>query len=52
VLVSASERAEGSFEFGVVADGPATSRPLTMVGLADMIGLHPTLDVARATLRA
>ena len=52
VLVSARERAEGSFEFRVVADGPATSRPLTMVGLADTIGLHPTLDGARATLGA
>lgn len=52
VLVDACERADGSVKFRVVADGPATSRPLTLLGLADMIGLHPTLDAARATLSA
>ena len=34
----------------MVADGPATSRPLKLVGLADVIGLYPTLDEARAAL--
>ena len=50
VLVAGREQAEGAFGFGVVADGPATSRPLRMVGLGDMIGLHPTLQEARAVL--
>jgi len=50
VLVAVRDRAEGVFEFRVVADGPATSRPLRLVGLSDRIGLHPTLDEARATL--
>jgi anti-anti-sigma factor len=50
VLVDACERAEGSMKFRVVADGPATSRPLKLLGLADMVGLQPNLDVARATL--
>lgn len=52
VLVDACERADGSVKFRVVADGPATSRPLNLLGLADMLGLHPTLDAARATLGA
>lgn len=51
VLVDACERVEGSVQFRVVADGPATSRPLKLLGLADIIGLHPSLDAARATLR-
>ena len=52
VLVDTYERAAGSAKFLVVADGPATSRPLNLLGLADMLGLHPTLDAARATLGA
>ncbi len=51
-LVAGREEAGAAVEFRVVADGPATSRPLKMVGLADLIGLHPTLDAARATLSA
>lgn len=50
VLVAARDKVNGRIKFGVVANGPATSRPLKLVGLADMIGLYPTLDEARATL--
>lgn len=50
VLVAARDRAEGNTGFGVVASGPATSRPLTLVGLAERIGLYPTLAEARAAL--
>jgi len=50
VLVAARDQAASTAKFGVVADGPATSRPLTMVGLADLLGLHRTLDEARAAL--
>ncbi|HEY9264292.1 MAG TPA: STAS domain-containing protein [Mycobacterium sp.] len=32
--------------FAVVADGPATSRPLKITGIADFIELFSTLDVA------
>lgn len=46
VLVSARDRAGSATKFGVVADGPATSRPLKLVGLADLIGLYPSLDEA------
>lgn len=30
----------------VVADGPATRRPLELVGLADVLTIRPTLDIA------
>jgi len=39
-------------KFAVVADGPATSRPLKLVGIAEVVGLYPTLDEALATLTA
>lgn len=50
VLVAAREQAAGKAGFAVVASGPATSRPLQLVGLADAVGLHSTLEEARATL--
>ena len=50
VLVAARDKASADIGFGVVASGPATSRPLKLVGLADIIGLYATLDEARAAL--
>lgn len=50
VLVAARDRAAGKAGFAVVANGPATSRPLKLVGLADVIGMYSTLDEARAAL--
>lgn len=50
VLVAARDQAQDAVKFGVVASGPATSRPLKLVGLAELIGLYPTLDEARAIL--
>jgi anti-sigma B factor antagonist len=44
-LVDAHDKANGS-RFGVVADGPATSRPMTLVGLDAIVSLYPTLDAA------
>lgn len=52
VLVAAREQAASDIRFGVVASGPATSRPLTLIGLADIIGLYPTLAEARDALGA
>lgn len=52
VLVAARDQAAPVVEFGVVASGPATSRPLHLVGLADLIGLYETLDEALAALGA
>ncbi|MGY4708480.1 STAS domain-containing protein [Mycolicibacterium sp. CBM1] len=50
VLVAARDKASADIGFGVVASGPATSRPLKLVGLADIIGLYATLEEARAAL--
>lgn len=52
VLVAARDQADGKVGFGVVASGPATSRPLKLVGLAEVIGLYRTLEEARAALEA
>jgi len=52
VLVAARDQAASDVGFGVVASGPATSRPLKLVGLADIIGLYSTLDEARTALGA
>jgi anti-sigma B factor antagonist len=49
VLVSAHERVTHTAQFGVVADGPGTSRPLKLMGLDAIIALHPTLEHALAS---
>lgn len=46
VLVLTQRRLDAGVAFAVVADGPATSRPLELVGLAEAINLCPTLDDA------
>jgi anti-anti-sigma factor len=50
VLVKAKEQIGESGGFAVVADGPATSRPLKLVGLDDALGVHPTLAAALLSL--
>ncbi|WP_179468594.1 STAS domain-containing protein [Mycolicibacterium vinylchloridicum] len=50
VLVAARDKASADIGFGVVASGPATSRPLKLVGLADIVGLYATLEEARTAL--
>lgn len=50
VLVTARDMAADDVGFAVVADGPATSRPLTLVGLADLLGVRPSVAEARAAL--
>jgi len=52
ILVAARDELPASMQFAVVADGPATSRPLKLVGVADVVGLHATLDEALAALAA
>ncbi len=49
VLVSTQERVTPTARFGVVADGPGTSRPLKLMGLDSVISIHPTLDDALAS---
>lgn len=48
VLVAAHDKAGSDVAISVVADGPATSRPLKLVGIADILGLYPSLDEALA----
>jgi anti-sigma B factor antagonist len=50
LLVAAREELPEAVRFAVVADGPATSRPLKLVGIAEVVGLHATLDEALAAL--
>lgn len=52
VLVAARDQADGNVGFAVVANGPATSRPLRLVGLADVVGLYSTLEEAHSALGA
>jgi anti-sigma B factor antagonist len=51
VLVAAHEKAGDETRLVVVAEGPATSRPLKLVGIADIVPLFATLDEAVASLR-
>lgn len=48
VLVLTQKRVAAQTRFAVVADGPATSRPLKVTGLTDYVELFSTLDVALA----
>jgi anti-anti-sigma factor len=52
VLVAAHDEAGDTTRLCVVAEGPATSRPLKLVGIADIVPLFATLDEAIASLRA
>lgn len=49
-LVTAHEEVSTAAKFAVVADGPSTSRPIKLVGIADILALYSTLDEAIATL--
>jgi anti-sigma B factor antagonist len=47
VLMEAHNQTGGTeTRFAVVADGPATSRPLKITGITDLIDLFSSLDVA------
>lgn len=50
LLVELSKRASGSVEFAVVAHGNATARPLELLGLGDVLAIHPRLDDALSAL--
>lgn len=49
-LVATHERLSGTAPFAVVADGPATSRPLMLTGLGAVLSIHPTLPEAVAAV--
>ena len=50
VLVATHENIGATARFAVVADGPATSRPIQLTGLDQILSLHPTLAEAMAAL--
>jgi anti-sigma B factor antagonist len=50
VLALVRRELDPEVKFAVVAEGPATSRPLTLIGLSDAINMWPTLDAALANL--
>lgn len=50
VLIRACEQLGTSVRFSVVADGPATSRPLTMMGLDRVFAMYSDLDTAVAAM--
>jgi anti-sigma B factor antagonist len=51
ILVATQEGLRKSVQVAVVADNPATSRPIQMTGLDEIISLYPTLDEALAAVK-
>jgi anti-anti-sigma factor len=49
-LVATHERVSKDAGFAVVADGPATSRPIQLTGLDQVLNLYPTMAQALAAL--
>jgi anti-sigma B factor antagonist len=52
LLVATNERIDDSTGFAVVAEGPATSRPIELTDLDKIFDLYPSLDDALEALRA
>jgi anti-sigma B factor antagonist len=48
LLVAVHREITFSARFAVVADGPATSRPLKLIGIDEIVALYSTLDEALA----
>lgn len=48
VLIAGNHAANDAQQFGVVADGPITARPMKLVGLDGILRIYPTLDAALA----
>lgn len=46
VLVTAQAEIEAPAQFAVVANGPATSRPIKLMGIDSVLALYSTLDAA------
>ena len=49
-LVATRESLAGAAQFAVVAHSPATSRPIQLTGLDQILSLHPTLADARSAV--
>jgi anti-sigma B factor antagonist len=52
VLIAAQDELTPAIRFAVVAEGPATSRPLKLVGVTDVVDLYATLDGALSALKS
>ncbi|TFV54583.1 anti-sigma factor antagonist [Mycobacterium sp. PS03-16] len=52
ILVAINDEIAAGVKMCVVAEGPATSRPLKLLGIADIIPLYATVDEATAALGA
>jgi anti-anti-sigma factor len=50
-LVATHENVSGEAGFAVVADGPATSRPIELTGLDQILSLHASVDDAKAAVK-
>lgn len=50
ILVAARDELPADVQLAVVADGAATSRPLKLVGVADVVALYATVEEALAAL--
>ncbi|OOK76118.1 putative stage II sporulation protein [Mycobacterium kansasii] len=50
VLVTANAQVVAPTRFAVVADGPATSRPIKLMGIDSVFPLYLTLDSALSSL--
>jgi anti-sigma B factor antagonist len=51
VLMASNTRTDHSRHFAVVANGPATYRPLTLMGLDEVLPLYRSLNDALSTLQ-
>lgn len=47
-LIGCHDECTPKVRFTVVADGPATSRPMELIGLTSIIDVRPTLEAAMA----
>lgn len=50
VLMRTADDLEGRSRFLIVADGPATARPMTLVGLTETLEVFPTVEAALSTV--
>ncbi len=52
VLIDAYDGIAGDTAFLIVAEGPVTARPLTLMGITEIIAVYPTLHEALLKLAA
>lgn len=50
VLMRTADQLEGRSRFLIAADGPATARPMALVGIADALEIFPTVEAALSTV--